>query len=76
MVGTTDIQRISVDKPLLNSPFGTPRKWKDVMKRDLWEIVIKYEAARNGPGLCPIVGLGVIGAETVDYVPGSVACGL
>jgi hypothetical protein len=37
------------------------------MKRDLWETVIKYEAARNGSGLCPTAGLGVIGVENVDY---------
>jgi hypothetical protein len=50
MVETREIQIISVDKPLSNSPFGTPRRWKDAIKGDLWEIVIKYEAERNGSG--------------------------
>jgi hypothetical protein len=53
MVETRNLQRISVDtsKQLSNSPFGTPRRWKDAIKGDLWEIVIKYEAERNGSGL-------------------------
>jgi hypothetical protein len=67
MMETKDIQRISVQKPLSNNPFGRPRRWKDAIKGDLLEIVIKYEAARNGSGLYPIAGLGVIGVETVDF---------
>lgn len=71
--GARDIRRISIYKPLSNSPFANPRRWKDAIKRDHWETVIKYEAARNGSGLYPIAGLGVIGVETVDYAA-SVSC--